>query len=220
MPRWRTFSTTAPTIIVPAAVARLARGPRDVTGYLDTCESESYLPLQVTPLVSFDDHLSCEGYFSPWPEGVSVDLLGRQGLPYEALPDGRLVFFIPNEERFGSFTTSTWGRLLQSAKDARRAVTLHAYDVTLGALQLWREIGPLMSDAWERCKHVEADRHEFHRILDEVDPSGRNRKIEQWIRYWAKHLCEKPSVRFTPSEEALGVLGYPLHRPRLSERLA
>ncbi len=173
---------------------------------LDTDETESYLPLQVTPPASFDDRLSCEGYFSPWPEGVSVDLLGRQGLPYEALPDGRQVFFIPDVDQFGSFTPSTWRRLVQSAGDARRAVTLHAYDVTRGVLQLWKAIGPLMSDARGRCKLVENDRDELHRILDEVDPSGRNRKLQQWIHYWAKHLYEDPSTTFTPSEEALRVL--------------
>ena len=173
---------------------------------LDTGETESYLPVQVTPPVSFDDRLSCEGYFSPWPEGVSVDLLGRQGLPYEALPDGRQVFFIPDVDQFGSFTPKTWSRLVDCAEENRRAVTLHAYDVSLGALQLWKKIGPLMGDAWKRCKLVEDDRDEFHRILDEVDPSGRNRKFAQWICYWAKHLYENPSMRFTASKEALKVL--------------
>ena len=170
---------------------------------LDTGTSESCIPV---PSGSANDKSpACEGYFSRWPEGVDVDLV-MAGFPLETLPDGRQVFFIPDVPQMGPFTPRTYRRLVESAKDARANVIRHSYDVARGALRLWRSVGPSMGHARERLEKVEVHSKEFWDIWHEVDPSGRNRKFEQWVFYWARELYEKPADKFMPSVKAFEIL--------------
>ncbi len=155
------------------------------------------------------ENLPCEGYFSPSPEGIGVDVLMNQGFHLEALPDGRQVFFIPNHtaiKQLGPFTPTVWKRLVDNINDSRAKVIRHAYQVTLGVLQIWRRIGPSMARVRECNKDTEEGREAFFAVLQQIDPSGRNRKLEEWISYWAEDLHNEPAKEFKPHLEARKVL--------------
>jgi hypothetical protein len=152
------------------------------------------------------EKLPCESIGGPWPNGVNVETLLKQDLPAARLPDGRSVFFVPDSEFFGSILTHAWKKLVDNAKAARGELVTHAYKVTLDVLQFWKVIGPEMA---ERRKRREALRAENKSTCDfdcEIDPSGRDERIENWMFYWARHLHDDPCEKFTPFQEARGVL--------------
>jgi hypothetical protein len=175
-------------------------------GFPSTGADDSRLPVPVYEEAAMVERLPCEKDILQWPVGVRVDLLERQGLPYETLPDGRRVFFVPDVEQFGAFTATTWQRLVESAKLARPQLTAHAYEVCLGVLQLWKVVGPEMGRIRSLWTEGEPERAVFWEAIHKVDPSGRHRKFEQWIYYWARELYESPMKKFTPSKIAFQVL--------------
>jgi len=150
--------------------------------------------------------LPCEGIGGPWPDGVNVNTLLRQDLPVARLPDGRSVFFVPDSEFFGSILPHAWKKLVDNAKAARGGLVTHAYKVTLGVLRFWNVIGPEMAERRKQREALRAENKSIWEFDGKVDPSGRDGRIEKWMFYWAKHLHDDPCKKFTPFQEARGVL--------------
>jgi hypothetical protein len=150
-------------------------------------------------------NLPCEGYSDTWPDNVRSEAV-LEYLPVEALPDGRTVVFIPDVALWGPYTPGGWQRLLQAAKQSRPRLIEHAYKVALGVLALWKDIGPGMAAIRHRCENAAAEGKTYSEVLNEVDPSSRDRGLAQWVWYWARQIHDDPTRPFTPFKEARAVV--------------
>jgi hypothetical protein len=148
----------------------------------------------------------CEKRKVEWPEGVKPSHLKALAFPFNMLPDGKRVLFMPDKTSVALIPDHLWESIRDKAKKSRGSLLAHAYKVSLGVLQLWQELCPIVERRRKKLERLTSEGKNVSRYWHEVDPMGRDERIAQWILYWAPNLFENLRTKFKPFLEARKVL--------------
>ena len=162
-----------------------------------TSEAESDRP---------DDKTECEERKVAWPEGVQPSHLKTLAFPFSILPDGKRVWFMPDKKSVALIPDHIWESIRDKAKKSRGKLLAHAYKVSLGVLQLWQGLCPIVEKRRKKLRRLTSEGMDVHKFWFDVDPMGRDGKIEEWVSYWAPNLCENLRSEFKPFLEARKIL--------------